>query len=131
MEHSWLYHYPQPNTCIHDQGPEFNNHVFQFKLIKWGIELHLILVKNLQANSICEQLHQMIANLISVFVHTHPPQTVLEAQRLIEDAITSTSHAYRSTIHITLGTSPRAIVFNCDMFLDIPYIADLIMLQNK
>jgi hypothetical protein len=40
-----------------------------------------------------------------------------------EDAITSTfSHAYRSMIHMTFGASPRAIVFNHDMFLDIPYI---------
>ena len=31
-------------------------------------------------------------------------------------------------IHMTLGASPGAIVFNCDMFLDIPYIADLITL---
>ncbi len=54
LEHIWLYRYPQPNTCIHDQGPEFNNHVFQFKLTEWGIKLHPISVKNLQANSICE-----------------------------------------------------------------------------
>ena len=131
FEHSWLFRYPRPTKCIHDAGSEFNNHDFQFLLTDWGIEGHPISVKNPQANSICERLHLTIANLISVFVHTHPPNSPLEAQRLVEDAIATASHAYRSAIHSTLGASPGAIVFHRDMFLDIPYIADLITLRNK
>lgn len=131
FEHSWLFRYPRPNKCIHDAGPEFNNHDFQFLLTDWGIKAHPIGVLNPQANSICKRMHQTVANLISVFVHTHPPQTALEAQLLVEDALASASHAYRCTIHSTLGASPGAVTFNRDMLLDIPYIADLITLRNK
>ena len=76
-------------------------------------------------------MHQTVANLLSVFVHTHPPQNALEAQQLVEDALATASHAYRSTIHTTLNATPGAIVFNRDMLLDIPYVADLITLRNK
>ena len=33
-------------------------------------------------------------------------------------------HAMRAGIHIALGSSPGALVFNRDMFLNIPLIAD-------
>ena len=131
FEHSWLCRCPRPNRCIHDMGSEFNNHDFQFLLTDWGVEAHPIGVENPQANSICERLHQTVANLISVFVHAHPPQNALEAQLLVDDAIASASHACRCTVHATLGASPGAVVCNRDMLLDVPYVADLITLRNK
>ena len=131
FEHSWLYRYPRPNCCIHDAGPKFNNHDFQFLLTEWGIDGHPISVRNPQANAVCERMHQTVANLISIFVHTNPPQTPQDAQNIVEDALASASHAYRSTIHTTLGISPGALVFNRDMLLDIPFVADLITLRNK
>ena len=91
LEHIWLYQYPQLNRCIHNQGPKFNNHMFQFKLTKCSIKMHpILMVKNPQVNSVYEHLHQTIANLIFVFVHTDPQQTALEAQQLIEDTFHTT-----------------------------------------
>ena len=131
FEHEWLFRHPRPNKCMHDNGSEFNNHDFQFLLTDWGIESHPISVKNPQANSICERLHSAVANLISVFVHSNPPQTAEEAERLVDDAIATASHACRSTVHSTLGVSPGALVCHRDMLLDIPCVADLIALRNR
>ena len=43
----------------------------------------------------------------------------------------SLTHTTRSTVHSTMKTTPGAIVFHRDMFFDIPYIANLIMLRDK
>ena len=131
FEREWLYRYPRPNKCIHDNGPEFNNHDFQFLLTDWGVKAHPISVANPQANSICERLHLTVANLISVFVHSNPPQTAQAATNLVDEAIATASHAYRSTVHSTLGVSPGALVYHRDMLLDVPYVADLITLRNR
>ena len=51
------------------------------------------------------------------------------AEALVDYALATASHAaLRSTVHWTLGTSPGALVFHRDMFLDIPYVADLLLL---
>ena len=40
-------------------------------------------------------------------------------------AIASTIYAFRATVHGTLKTTPGAIVFNRDMLLNIPLVANL------
>ena len=36
-----------------------------------------------------------------------------------------------ATVHKTMGLSPGAIVFHRDMLLDIPFVADLMLLRDK
>ena len=131
VEHAWLYRYPRPVKCIHDQGPEFIGHDFQFRMSDWGIKTHQISVRNPQANAICERMHQTVANLIRVMIHSHPPANLLAAAHLVDDALATASYALRTTVHNTLGYSPGSIVFNRDMVLDVPYIADLHLLRYK
>ena len=40
-------------------------------------------------------------------------------------------HAIQAGIHSTLGSSPGALVFNRDMFLNIPLIADWPAITKK
>ena len=40
-------------------------------------------------------------------------------------------HAMRVNIHTTLKSSPGALVFGRDMFLDVPLIADWTTIQQK
>jgi hypothetical protein len=40
-------------------------------------------------------------------------------------------HATRATVHRSLRISPGALIFQRDMFLDIPLIADLITIQAR
>ena len=130
FENSWLYRYPRPDRCVHDNGPEFA-FGFQRKLRAWGIKGVPITAHNPQANSICERLHQTIGNIIRTYVHTQPPQTPEQAATLVDRAIGVAQHAMRITIHRTLRVSPGALSFHRDMMLNIPLVADLITIRDR
>ena len=51
--------------------------------------------------------------------------------KLIDCAIVTALHASRATIHRTLGMTPGGIVFNHDMFLNIPLLTDFELLQTR
>jgi hypothetical protein len=76
-------------------------------------------------------MHQTVGNLLRVLCHSHPPQNTTDANALVDEALAIASYALRATINRTIGATPGAIVFNRDMLLDIPYIADLVLLRNK
>jgi hypothetical protein len=82
--------------------------------------------KNPQANAICESMHQSVGNVLRTLLHCQPPQqlTVARAKDFIDKALATTMHAIRAGIHSTLGSSPGSLVFNRDMFLNIPLIAN-------
>jgi hypothetical protein len=49
----------------------------------------------------------------------------LEAGLVIDSILASVAHAARSVIHGTFKTTPGALVFNRDMILDLPLVADI------
>jgi RNase H-like domain found in reverse transcriptase/Integrase zinc binding domain len=130
FEHSWLFRYPKPERCIHDNGPEFG-FGFLNKLETWGIKDVPTTSRNPQANSICERLHQTIGNIIRAYVHTHPCRTYSEAASLVDKALGIAQHAVRSTIHTTMRVSPGALVFHRDMLLNLPLVANLITIRDR
>jgi hypothetical protein len=76
-------------------------------------------------------MHQTAGTILRTLELTHPPQTLQEAQVLLDSALATTMHACRTAIHTTLKMSPVAFVFQGDMFLDIPIIADLQTIQER
>jgi hypothetical protein len=67
-------------------------------------------------------MHKTVGNILQTLLHGEPPQDVTKAKDLIDEGL---SLATRHTgIHTTLGSSPGNLVFNRDMFLNIPLIAD-------
>ncbi len=58
------------------------------------------------------------------FTEAEPPQNIANAKEYIDEALSIAMHALRAGIHSTLGSSPRSLTFNRDMFLNIPLIAD-------
>ena len=82
--------------------------------------------KNPQANAICERMHQTVGNVLRTLLHGQPPQQITgaRAKDFIDEALAIAMHAIRAGIHSTLGSSPGSLVFNRDMFLNIPLIAD-------
>ena len=59
-------------------------------------------------------------------VHLKPPTNADEAARLVEWALASSMYAARCAATGALQChSPVALVFNRDMYLDIPFAADL------
>ncbi len=50
-----------------------------------------------------------------------PPQKIANAKEYIDEASSIAMHAMRAGIHSTLGSSPRSLTFNRDMFLNMAY----------
>ncbi len=69
-------------------------------------------------------MHQTVANVLRTLVHTNPPQNMTQARDIIDDALATAMHAMQTTIVTTLGSTPGALAFAWDMFLNVPLIAD-------
>ena len=76
-------------------------------------------------------MHQTVGNVLRTLLHVNPPATTGEAKKLVDEALSTAMHAMRSCIHTTLGGSPGSLVFNRDMFLNIPFIADWNTITQK
>ena len=51
-------------------------------------------------------------------------QNITTTKEFVDEALSIATHAMRAGIHTTLGSSPGSLVFNRDMFLNIPLIPD-------
>jgi hypothetical protein len=69
-------------------------------------------------------MHQTVTNVLRTLVHTNPPQNMTQARDIIDDALATVMHAMQTTIATTLGSTPGALAFACNMFLNVPLIAD-------
>ena len=50
---------------------------------------------------------------------------------LIDDALSTAQHDMRTSVYTTLGSSPGALVFSRDMFLNVPLLVDWHALTQK
>jgi TusA-related sulfurtransferase len=131
FENTWLSRYPRPVRCLHDNGPEFQAHEFQFSCLDAGLEPKPNTVANPQSNGIIESVHRSVGMVLRTLVHLYPPQTHADAQRLIERALATAMHATRCAAHSSLGRyTPGGLVFRRDMYLDIPLLADIITISE-
>jgi hypothetical protein len=76
-------------------------------------------------------MHQTVGNVIRTLLHGKPPQNITKAKDFIDEALSIAMHAMRTGVHITLGSSPGSLIFNRDMFLNIPLIADWHAITQK
>ena len=123
--------YPRPNRCIHDNGGEFIGWEFQQKLQQHGIIDVPTTSRNPQGNSICERMHQTVAQVLRTTKRINPPQTEEQAIQLVKDALATTVYATRASVSSALNTSPGNLVFRRDMFLDLPLQADLVLIRDR
>ena len=100
-------------------------------LQQWGIKDVSTTSHNPQANSICERMHQTVGNILRTTLHTVQPETIEDAETLVDHALASTMHATRCAVSRMFQTSPGALSFGRDMILDIPVIADLYNIQSR
>jgi transposase InsO family protein len=124
IENTWLSCYPHPQTVTYDQHGAFIGPHFQSLRARLKIGMHCITSKNLQANSICERMHQTVANTLRAMSKMNPPAGVKEANQMIDNALANCMYATRSAMHGLLNNSPGSLAFQQDMILDIPVIAD-------
>jgi hypothetical protein len=128
---TWLSRYPRLERVIFDQGSEFIGRGFQQVLETHGIQDVATTVKNPQANAICERMHQTIGNALRTLIHAHPPRNAEEAANLIDTSLNTAAYSARTAIHGTMKASLGSIVFQRDMLLNIPIIADFELLWNR
>ena len=121
---SWLARYPRPTRCVHDKGGEFIGGTFQCLLHSFDIKDVQSTSKNPQSNSICERMHQTVGNVLRVLLYSNPPQNMTQARDIVDQALATAMHAMRVTTASTLGSTPGALAFSRDMFLNVPLIAD-------
>ncbi len=69
-------------------------------------------------------MHQTVTNVIRTLVHTNPPQNMSQARDLIDNALATAMHAVQTTVTTTLGSTPGALAFAQDMFLNVLLIAN-------
>lgn len=127
---TWLASYPKPVSCIYDQGTEFIGHDFQFMLDRNNIIRGPTTTKNPQANVICKQMHQSVGNSLRILYNWHPPAVVNDAATLVDTALANAMYATRALFNSSLNTTPGAMAFHCDMVMNIPFIADLQLIQE-
>ena len=126
FQNQWLYRYPRPIRCVYDQGGEFLGHDCPQRLTDWNIGSNTSAVKNPQSNAICERLHQTIGNTLRTRLYHDPPANMADATAIVDSILHAAAYAVRATVHRTLKATPGSLVFNRDMMLDIPFIADLV-----
>jgi len=122
----WLSRYPWPQKCEHDPGGEFVGIEFQTLLQNCHIKDVCTSAKNPQSNAICKRMHQTVGNVLRTLLHGEPPQNIADAKEFVDKALSIAIHAMRAG-----GSSPGSLVFNRDMFLNIPLIANWHAITQK
>jgi hypothetical protein len=99
--------------CLHDQGGEFPRHDFTTTIKANSINLVApTTVKNPQANFICELVHQMIGNTLQTMLLVNPPNSIFDADELINSVLASAMHATCASLNRYLvNNSPGALAF--------------------
>ena len=131
FENQWLARYPRPIHIVHDNGPEFTGHDSQFPLDYAGITPVRTTPYTPTANSVIESVHRTIGQVIHTLIHLKPPQTPADTDSVVDEAIATAMHACRCAPNTSLGNfSPGTLIFQCDMFLDLPLVTDLLTLTQ-
>lgn len=123
----WLSRYPRPTKIIFDNGNEFKKD-FKFIFDDYGVKCRITTIKNPQANSILERVHQVIGNMLRT-------KNLVELDFSFEDTwpnvLASVAFAIRSTHHSTLGAAPAQLVYGRDMVLPIQYVAEWDLIRKR
>ena len=72
-------------------------------------------VKNPQANSIVERMHQSISTMIAISLRENSPQKFEEVSNLIHRKCMAAQYTIRATVHSSLKYTPGELGFHRDM----------------
>ena len=76
-------------------------------------------------------MHKSIGDILRVRCNAYPPQMLGNAQAMVDEQLAVALHAVRTNVSWATGYSPGALAFHRDMFLDVPYVADLLKIREK
>eukprot|EP00957_Ditylum_brightwellii_P118745 9056424-Ditylum_brightwellii.AAC.1 len=69
--------------------------------------------RNTQENSVCERLHQTVANILRTTT-SGAVQNMEQANQTIDNALVAATHATQCAVSRALGISPGALIFQQD-----------------
>ena len=94
-----------------------------------GIKPTNISPYTLTTNSIIKATHKIIGQVTLSQLLLHPPSSINEANFILHEAVTMVMHTLHCTPNCSLGNyTPGALVFQCDMFLNLPLFTDIVTL---
>ena len=128
VEQTWLTRYPWPTQIVYDKGTEF---LAEFaKMIKddYGIRKSPASVRNPQANSILERIHQTIGNVIRTFKFD---EKYMDPSDPFSGILAATMFATRATYHTTTRATPTQLVFGRDAIANIKFEADWNLIRQR
>ena len=83
------------------------------------------------ANAIIEATHKVIGQTIHTLTNLKPLPDKASTKLLVDKALATTMHALRCSPVSSLGNFlPGALVFNQDMLLNIPLVADILTIAK-
>jgi len=128
VEQTWLTRYPLPQELVYDRGTEFMGIFAKMVSGDYGIKRRPITVRNPQANSMIERIHQTMGNMIRTFELHNDPEITDEA---LSGLISAVAFALRATHHTTLNASPMQAVFGRDAIMNVKFQADWKYIQDR
>eukprot|EP00957_Ditylum_brightwellii_P146941 11187232-Ditylum_brightwellii.AAC.1 len=117
----WLLCYSYPGKDIHCKRRTFIGITFQQISQRIGIKDAPTTPRNLQASLVYEQLHQTVANILHITTNG-AANSMQQAVRLVDDALTIIVHATRCAVSRAIGTSTGVMVYQRDMFINLPVV---------
>ena len=99
---------------------------FQGLLRQAGIKLVPTTACNPQGNSIIEAVHKSVGQVLRTLIHIHQPKTVHEAKATGNTLLWPECASHQALHHLT----PGSFAFCRDMFFNLPFLTDIIALQN-
>ena len=70
-------------------------------------------------------MHKTVADILRNIIKDDPPRHQEDAEQKIDNALGTCVHALRCAVNHTMKILPGAMIFNCDMLMNVQLIADL------
>ena len=123
VENTCLSRYPRPIEITYNQGSEFIGHEFRKSLIEieYGITAKPSSLGYPMSNSLLEQIHQVLGNLVWTF---NIQQTYIDEKVPWRGILAVAAFAIPSTTNRQKGYSLSQLIFGCDMILLIKHRVD-------
>jgi len=122
LEIHWLSRYPWPMEITMDKGSEFAAEVRDTLKKEYGFVRKIITSRNPQSNSIIEQCHKTLHNMIRSAQITDKRD--LDEFFGFQGVLAACRKAMNSTVHTTSRATPTQLVFGHDAMLNASFQAD-------
>jgi hypothetical protein len=76
-------------------------------------------------------MHQVMGNILRTLLHSNPPANLNDVRTMVEYCLANASYSLCCSANRALGVSPGAVVFHRDMLIDVPYVANLLLLLHE